>query len=141
MRKPKRKARRSAQQVAPARIRPDAAGIDIGAREVYVAVGAGHDPEPVRCFSTFTVDLQRMAAWLVECGVTTVAMESTGVYWIPPYDILEAHGIEVCLVNAQHVKNVPGRKRMCVKTMQLPWTHTARCRRLSDGPNTLGPEN
>ena len=66
--------------------------------------------ETTRCFATFTPDLHRLADWLVECGVDTVAMESTGVYWIPLFEILEARGIEVCLVNARHVKRVPGRK-------------------------------
>jgi transposase len=66
--------------------------------------------EPVRCFKTFTGELQAMAAWLVSCRISTVAMESTGVYWIPPYEILEEAGIRVCLVNAHHVRNVPGRK-------------------------------
>ena len=91
----------------------NAAGIDVGATEVYVAVPPGRDREPVRRFKTFTEDLRQMAAWLVQCGVTTVAMESTGVYWIPPHEILEEAGIRVCLVNSKHVKHVPGRKR-CV---------------------------
>jgi transposase len=68
------------------------------------------DATPVRAFTTFTTDLQRLADWLTACGVTSVAMESTGVYWVPLYEILEAHGFEVILVNARHVKNVPGRK-------------------------------
>jgi transposase len=76
----------------------------------YVAVPADRDPEPVRCFKTFTDDLHRLADWLVACDVKTVAMEATGVYWIPIYEILEARGLEVLLVNARHVKNVPGRK-------------------------------
>jgi transposase len=75
-----------------------AAGIDMGAREIYVAVPADRDPQPVRCFPTFTEDLQRLADWLQHCGITTVAMESTSVYWIPLYQILEARGLEVCLV-------------------------------------------
>ena len=91
-------------------INKDAAGIDIGSGEHWVAVPEDRDEEPVRCFGCFTADLQAMAGWLRECGVTTVAMESTGVYWIPCYQILEEHGFEVKLVNARHVKNVPGRK-------------------------------
>jgi hypothetical protein len=67
-------------------LEPNAAGIDIGAREIYVAVPPDRDEHPVRVFSTFTEDLEKMAQWLVSCGITTVAMESTGVYWIPPYD-------------------------------------------------------
>ena len=71
------------------------------------------DPQPVRGFPTFTADLRAMAAWLVRCGITTVAMESTGVYWIPPHEILEEAGIQVCLVNSKHVKHVPGSKIRC----------------------------
>ena len=77
-------------------LEPNAAGIDIGAREIFVAVPPDRDESPVRVFDTFTEDLQAMAQWLKACGVTTVAMESTGVYWIPLYDILEAHGIKPC---------------------------------------------
>jgi transposase len=76
----------------------------------YVAVPVERDPEPVRCFKTFTADLHLLADWLVACGIKTVAMEATGVYWIPIYEILEARGLEVLLVNARHVKSVPGRK-------------------------------
>jgi transposase len=91
-------------------IEPNAAGIDIGATEIYVAVPADRDPEPVRCFPTFTVDLERVADWLQQCQIKTVAMESTGVYWIPLFQILENRKFDVRLVNAHHVKNVPGRK-------------------------------
>lgn len=87
-----------------------AAGIDIGAREIYVAVPSDASARNVRSFPTFTEDLHALRDWLKECGVTTVAMESTGVYWIPLFQILEAAGIEVCLVNARHCKNLPGRK-------------------------------
>ena len=89
---------------------PNAAGVDIGAREIFVAVP--HDPEgePVRKFATFTEDLGRLADWLQRCGVTTVAMESTGVFWIPLYEILEQRGLNPCVVNARHMKNVPGRR-------------------------------
>ena len=88
----------------------NAAGIDIGAREIFVSVPPERDEEPVRSFSTFTEDLVMMARWLIGCGVTTVAMESTGVYWIPVYDVLEQQGIKVCLVDAHGMKNVPGRR-------------------------------
>jgi transposase len=94
-------------------LRPDAAGIDCGAEEHYIAVppdrvGAG---EPtVRCFSAFTEGLDAAVDWLKDCRITTVAMESTGVYWIPLHQKLEAAGIEVYLVNARHVRHVPGRK-------------------------------
>jgi transposase len=87
-----------------------AAGIDLGAREIYVGVPPGTCARTVRSFATFTEDLHTLRDWLKDCGVTTVAMESTGVYWIPLFQILEAAGIEVCLVNARHCKNLPGRK-------------------------------
>jgi transposase len=92
------------------RIQPHAAGIDCGAQEHYVAVPPERDAQPVQAFRTFTADLQRLADWLAQCGITTVAMESTGVYWIPLYEILEARGLEVVLVNARHLHNVRGRK-------------------------------
>lgn len=91
-------------------VHPNAAGIDIGSRSHVVAVPAHSDPEPVRTFATFTGDLHAMAAWLKAAGVTTVAMESTSVYWIPAFEILEASGFEVILVNARDAKQVPGRK-------------------------------
>jgi transposase len=91
-------------------INTNAAGIDIGSEEHWVAVPEDRDDEPVRSFGCFTADLHAMAQWLKACGITTVAMESTGVYWIPCYQILEEHGFRVNLVNARHVKNVPGRK-------------------------------
>jgi len=89
---------------------PNAAGVDIGSASHYVAVPADRDDEPVREFASFTADLHRLADWLSECGVDTVAMESTGVYWIPLYELLESRGFTVLLVNARHVKNVSGRK-------------------------------
>jgi transposase len=92
------------------RINPNVAGIDCGSAEHYVAVPPDRSPSPVQSFTTFTSDLLRLADWLVACGVTSVAMEATGVYWIPIYDILEARGLEVLLVNARHIKHVPGRK-------------------------------
>jgi transposase len=91
-------------------IHPRAAGIDIGATFHVVAVPPDLAPEPVRTFRSFTGDLHQLADWLAALGVTTVAMESTGIYWIPVFEMLEARGIEVLLVNARHVKNVPGRK-------------------------------
>ena len=89
---------------------PNAAGIDIGSSSHYVAVPPERDDEPVREFPSFTVDLEVMADWLKACGVDTVAMESTGVYWIPLFELLESRGFNVLLVNARHVKNVSGRK-------------------------------
>jgi transposase len=88
----------------------NAAGIDIGADEIVVAVPPDRDPHPVRVFRTFTPDLEALVAWLVACGIDTVALESTGVYWVPLYELLEQHGIVPYLVNARHVKSVPGRK-------------------------------
>ena len=92
------------------RITPDAAGIDCGAAEHFVAVPPDRDVNSVQSFRTFTADLHRLADWLTACRVTHVAMEATGVYWIPVFEILEARGLHVILVNARHVKNVPGRK-------------------------------
>jgi len=89
---------------------PHAAGIDIGARDMYVAVPPDRDEHPVRVFDTFTADLNELAEWLKACGVTTVAMESTGVYWIPIAEILEGRGMRPCVVDARHMKNVPGRR-------------------------------
>jgi hypothetical protein len=91
-------------------VNSDAAGIDIDSEEHWVAVPEDRDEIPVRPFGCFTSDLHAMARWLKACGVTTVAAESTGVCWIPPFQILEEYGFEVKLVNARHVKNVPGRK-------------------------------
>ncbi|MEZ4714319.1 MAG: IS110 family transposase [Caldilineaceae bacterium] len=102
----------------------DAGGLDIGAEEIWVSVPEDRDSEPVRCFDTFTADLHQLAAWLVECGVTTVAMESTGVYWVPIYEILEAQGIETCLVNAQATKNVSGRKSDVEDCQWIQQLHT-----------------
>ena len=105
-----RKRTRLPQPETPSVFQPHAAGIDIGAREIYVAVPADRDAHPVRKCGTFTSDLQQMAEWLVSCGITTAAMESTGVYWIPVYDVLEQHGIQVCLVHPRNMKNVPGKR-------------------------------
>jgi len=105
-------------------IEPNAAGIDVGATEIYVAVPPDRDVEPVRCFKTFTGELQAMAAWLVRCRISTVAMESTGVYWIPPYEILEEAGIRVCLVNSHYVRNVPGRKSDVNDCQWLQYLHS-----------------
>ncbi len=91
-------------------VEPNAAGVDVGAREMYVAIPPDRDTEPVRVFQTFTADLEALADWLLERGITTVAMESTGVYWIPLYQILEDRGLRPCLVNARHMRNVPGRR-------------------------------
>ena len=89
---------------------PNAAGIDIGSASHFVAVPPDRDEQPVREFASFTTDLNALADWLAACGVDTVAMESTGVYWIPLFELLESRGFTVLLVNARHVKNVSGRK-------------------------------
>lgn len=91
------------------RINPDAAGIDIGSASHFVAVPSKRDKEAVREFKSFTSDLYALADWLKKCGIKTVAMESTGVYWIPLFEILEVQGFEVLLVNPRHLKTVPGR--------------------------------
>jgi transposase len=105
-------------------MRPNAGGIDIGAREIFVAVPADRETESVRSFPTFTEDLHLLADWLKRCRVDTVAMESTGVYWIPLFQILEARGIEVHLVNAQHVHHVPGRKSDVLDCQWLQYLHS-----------------
>ena len=117
----KRKAARSAQ---PKFVHPEAAGIDIGARELYVAVRPDRDPHPIRMFGTFTRQLHNLAEWLRRCQVQSVAMESTGVYWIPLYQILEAYGFDVVLVNARHVHSVPGRKSDVADCEWLRYLHS-----------------
>ena len=102
----------------------NAAGIDIGATAHFVAVPPDRDPQPVREFATFTADLHRLADWLSACGVDTVVMESTGVYWIPLFEILDARGFTVLLVNARHVKNVSGRKSDVLDCQWLQQLHT-----------------
>src|SRR5215211_3708854 len=89
---------------------PNAAGLDIGSAEIVAAVPPDRDAEPVRVFRTFSPDLLALVTWLVACGIDTVALESTGVYWVPIYELLEQYGIVPYLVNARHVKTVPGRK-------------------------------
>ena len=88
----------------------NAAGLDIGAAEIWACVPEGRDEVSVRVFQTFSVDLHGLADWLEACGVETVAMESTGVYWIPVYELLAERGLAVYLVNARHVSNVDGKK-------------------------------
>lgn len=104
-------------------LQPQAAGIDIGADHHWVCVPA-ENPDPVRQFKCFTADLQALADWLVACDITTVAMESTGVYWIPLFQILESRGLAVCLVNARHVKTVPGRKSDVLDCQWLQQLHS-----------------
>ena len=125
---------------------PHAAGIDVGNSAHYVAVRPDRDPNSVRRFECFTADLHRLADWLQQCGVTTVAMQSTGVYWIPLYEILDARGLEVYLVNARHTKNLPGRKSDVQESQWLLKLHTwpapelvSAARRDSRGADVLAP--
>lgn len=105
-------------------LNPHAAGIDIGAEHHWVSIAPEQDPQPVRRFGCFTSDLYALAHWLKECQVETVAMESTGVYWIPLFQILETQGFEVQLVNAHHVKTVPGRKSDVLDCQWLRQLHS-----------------
>ncbi len=107
---PVRKSNRGRSSGQLTTINADAAGLDVGATFHVVAVPADRDERPVRTFRTFSGDLHRMADWLEATGITAVAMESTSVYWIPVFELLEARGFEVLLVNARDVKYVPGRK-------------------------------
>lgn len=131
---------RRKKQPAPGRLSPapileaNAAGIDIGATEIHIAVPADRDAQPVRKFTTFTEDLMAAADWLKRSGITTVAMESTGVYWIPLFQILEARGLKVCLVNARYVKNVPGRKSDVCDCQWLQHLHAVGLLRASFRP-------
>src|SRR5262245_1016285 len=92
-------------------VQPDAAGIDVGSTEHFVAVPPDRDPVPVRRFAAFTADLQHLADWLAECGAKAVALEATGVYWIPLFELLEARGFEVLLVDPRQTKAVKGRPK------------------------------
>jgi transposase len=125
----------SKKKAALPMLNPDAAGIDIGATEIYVAVPPDRDSEPVRMFPTFTQDLHRLADWLQQTGIRTVAMESTGVYWIPLMQILEDRGLNVYLVNAKHVKNVPGRKTDVSDCQWLQYLHSVGLLRASFRPD------
>jgi len=124
MAKRKQKQTPRTQVNALEQIHLNAAGIDIGAEEVYVAVPPDRDEQSVRSFPTFTADLHRLADWLEQCGIDTVAMEATGVYWIPLYEILEARGFQVYLVNARHLKNVHGRKSDVLDCQWIQQLHT-----------------
>jgi transposase len=132
-RKRKKDGRKTDHTVLPL-MRPDAGGIDIGATEIFVAVPADRAAENVRSFPTFTQDLYAAAEWLKQCGVKTVAMESTGVYWIPLFQILEERDFEVCLVNARHVKNVPGRRTDVSDCQWLQFLHSVGLLRASYRP-------
>ena len=105
-------------------VHPNAGGIDVGNGSHFAAVPPDRDPNPVREFGCWTAALHQMAAWLQSCRIDTVALQATGVYWIAVYDILEQHGIRVVLVNAQHTKNVPGRKTDVQECQWLMKLHT-----------------
>lgn len=102
----------------------NAAGIDIGSGNHYVAVPKDRDPQPVRCFGSFTVDLYAIADWLQTCGIETVAMESTGVYWIPLHQVLETRGFEVLVVDPHKLKHAPGRKTDVLDCQWIQQLHT-----------------
>jgi len=131
-RSPKRslKSRRGAPQPAPSlpaelqQVNVNAAGIDVGATQHFVCVPEGRDPQPVRSFGAFTADLEAIADWLIQCGVTTVAMEATGVYWIPLFELLERRGLEVKLVEPSRLKHVPGRKSDVLDCQWIQQLHT-----------------
>jgi transposase len=105
-------------------VHPNAGGIDVGNESHFVAVPADRDEHPVREFGCWTAALNEIAEWLISCRIDTVAMQATGVYWIALYDVLEQHGIRVALVNAQHTKNVPGRKTDVQECQWLMKLHT-----------------
>ena len=105
-------------------VHPDAAGVDIGNESHYVAVPTSRASQPVRRFGCTTAELKDMATWLKQCGILTVALQSTGVFWIPVYDILEEAGLEVYLVNARDTKNLPGRKSDVQESQWLMKLHT-----------------
>jgi transposase len=115
---------RGAQLNVLEQINLNAGGLDIGAAEIWACVPADRDSEAVRKFDTFTTDLHQLAEWLVACGVKSVAMESTGVYWLPIYEMLERYGITACLVNAQATKNVSGRKSDVLDCQWIQQLHT-----------------
>ncbi|NJL73331.1 MAG: IS110 family transposase [Candidatus Competibacteraceae bacterium] len=106
------------------RINLNAAGIDVGSTEHWVAVPSGRDPKPVRRFGTFSADLRELCAWLKDCKIDTVAMEATGIYWTALYGVLESAGIQVVLANARHARNVPGRKSDQQDCQWLQQLHT-----------------
>src|SRR5664279_294677 len=102
----------------------NAAGIDVGSAEHYVAVRTDRDAEPVQSFGSFTADLHRMARWLKNCRIQTVVMQATGVYWTALYDVLESYGLEVNVAHAQHTKTLPGRK---TDVQECQWSCAKEC--------------
>ena len=125
-RKPRRELERklSAEDPGLEIVNRNVAGIDVGNESHFVAVPPGRDPQPVQEFGSWTADVERMADWLKACGIETVVMQSTGVYWIALYDVLEARGFGICLANARHTKNLPGRKSDVQESQWLLKLHT-----------------
>ena len=105
-------------------IHRDAAGIDVGNESHFVSVPPDRDPQPIREFGSWTAALEQMARWLKDCGIRTVVMQSTGVYWIALFDVMQRHGLEVSLVDARAIKNVPGRKSDVQECQWLRKLHT-----------------
>jgi transposase len=124
MKKKNRKRRKAVNLDVLKQIRPNAAGIDIGDEDIWASVPEDRDQEPVKCFGTFTRDLHELVHWLIQCGIETVAMESTGIYWIPLFEMLESNRIEVYLVNPNHVKNIAGKKDDIEDCQWLRQLHT-----------------
>lgn len=128
MRKKIQKSKNQKQKISVAQdwplLNPHAAGVDLGSREHWVAVPQDRAPQAVRCFGTFTADLEALAEWLSECRITSVAMEATGVYWIPLFQLLERRGFAVLLVNARQIKNVSGRKSDVLDCQWIQRLHT-----------------
>jgi len=122
---PRRSPRRDCLPPQPEQVHLNAAGIDVGSESHFVAVPADRDDQPVRQFKAFTADLNALADWLTECGIETVAMESTGVYWIALFELLEGRGFQVLLVDPRRLKNVPGRKTDVVDCQWLQQLHTS----------------
>jgi transposase len=127
-------------------VHPDAAGIDIGNESHYVAVPPTRESHPIRRFGCTTAELKQMADWLKQCAVRTIVMQSTGMYWIAVYDILEEAGFEVYLVNARETKNLPGRKSDVQESQWLMKLHTYGLLRNSfrpwrPGPTDIGPQS
>src|SRR6056297_2162232 len=121
----KTKKKKIKNEVQPLHVmQPNSAGIDIGSAEIYVAVPGDWTDNSVRRFDTFTDDLHKAAKWLKQCGIKSIAMESTGVYWIPVFQIMDAYGFDVILANARHVKNVPGRKTDVQDCQWLQYLHS-----------------
>ena len=139
----KAKSQRSRERALLKKVHLNAAGIDVGADTHWVAVPEDRDENPVRSFGVFTSDLIALCEWLKACQIQTVAMESTGVYWIPLFQMLEREGFEVRLVNASHAKNVPGRKtdvKDCQWLQQLDTFGMLRGSFRSPGPDMRGTQ-